>query len=166
MNARTSVKRHSISNSGCDSGSSSGVGARHKGSGLSQQGGGYLDNCIYSEISLSEKKTANTILSELKEMGLRDDLLMMAEKVGADKFVQIWQAFDYMYAGEIEGRFRVSFPSFNKYLKFQRNEYIREKSIQGVQASTIQRELKTLGYNVSPPTVRRWCNKYRQVNSA
>lgn len=162
MNARTSVKRHSKSIVNDISGSSSRVGARHKGSGAPIEGGGYLDNCIYSEISLSEKKTATAILSELKEMGLRDDLIMMAEKVGADKFVQIWQAFDFIYAGEVEGRFRISFPSFNKYLKYQRNEYIREKSTQGVPASVIQRELKELGYNVSPPTVRRWCHKYRE----
>jgi len=155
MKARTDVKRHSISNMNR-------VGARHRRSDQSSRGGGYPDNCTYSEILKTEKKTAAIILAELKEMDLREDLIMMAEKIGGDKFVQIWQAFDYLYAGKSEGRFRVSFPSFNKYIKHQRNEYIKERACQNAETSTIQKELKALGYVVSRDTVRRWSKRYQK----
>jgi hypothetical protein len=148
MKARTDVKRHSISNMHR-------VGARHEGSDGSAGGGGYPDNCTYFEISATEKKTADVILAELKEMNLRDDLLLMAEKIGGDKFVQLWQVFDFMYAGQSEGRFRISFPSFNKYLKYQRNEFIKERVAQGADSAKIKKELSARGYNVSERTVSR-----------
>ena len=164
MTARTDIKRHSIVNQPDDRDPKRRVGARQRKMDTYPEGGGYLDNCIYSEISSGEKKTATIILSELKEMGLRDDLLMMAEKVGADKFVQIWQQFDSLYDGRNVGRFRVSFPSFKKYLKYQRNEFIREKANQGLPAVTIQRELYSLGFIIPESTVRRLCHKFKRVS--
>jgi len=160
MNARTDKKCNSNSIYTADLTPGHRVGARQRGSDRFPEGGGYPDNCIYSEILRAEKKSADIVLSELKEIGLREDLLLMAEKIGADNFLQMWQFLDCYYEARNSGRFRVAFPSFDKYKKYLRNQFIKSKISLGLSKMEIVKELRSIGFRVSERTVRRVKNAH------
>ncbi len=155
MNARTDKKRTSILIHQGKVTPGHRVGARHRDSPMPLGGGGYPDNCTFSEILKNEKKTADLILAELKEMGLRAELLSVAEKIGADNFLQVWQLLDSDCESLHRGELRVSFPRFTKYLRFQRDLFIKKRSEENKAADDIQKELAKNGFEISVRQVKR-----------
>jgi len=155
MNARTDKKRNSNSIYTGDLTPGHKVGARQRRSDRFPRGGGYPDNCIYFEILRAEKKSAGIIFSELREIGLRDELIQIAEKIGADNFLLMWHFLDCVHDAKNTGRFRVAFPSFDKYKKHLRNQFIKNKLSLGLSVADIVKELNAIGFKVSERTVWR-----------
>lgn len=155
MNARTEEKRTSILIHKGNVTPGHRVGARQRKSDPSLEGGGYLNFCSNSQLLKDEKKTAEIILAELREMGLRRDLLQVAEKIGADNFLQVWKILETSCTKMHNSEFRVSFPRFGRYVRFQRDLFIRKLADENKHPADIQKELLDNGFELSLRQVRR-----------
>jgi len=147
---RTSQRDDRVSSPGCD-----GVGARHRGSLASFQGGGYQNNCNSFEVLDWEKKSADEIFQELKEMGLRDDLLRLAQSVGADSFVRMWHFLSINYEQKDSARFRVYFPRFESYQKLLRDNLILNLHHQEQTPTQIKKHLSDKKIELSIRSIER-----------
>ena len=106
-----------------------GVGGWHKETPPPQGGGGYLDYCIISEHPCKGSRDAR--LDELRSVGLGPTWILVAERIGFDAFVVLWQTLHESTAEAQTGSIRVRIPGFGAWLRFQRNCYIRALAAEG-----------------------------------
>ncbi len=120
-----------------------GVGGRQEHSNLPQRGGGYLDVCTKTARGIYEKMLVDNRIDELKEYGLSEMWVEVAEAIGYDQFIHIWQILDkrnIQMGNQDNARMRV--PMFTRYMKFQRNKYIYHLSAENLTPKEIQATLK------------------------
>jgi hypothetical protein len=141
-----------------------GVGARHGGSVPGPGGGGYLDICTSAEF---QKKKAATPqkngaprdprLNDLRRIGLQSVWLDVAEEIGVDAFMRIWRIIDAApECAYNDTALRVPIRMYRVFLRFQRNQYIRELAGSGLSFSAIKRRVaRQLGEQVSIRHIKR-----------
>jgi len=115
-----------------------GVGARRTDTPPPPQGGGYLDVCTKNAACAS----ADPRMDELRKMRLNHIWLAVADVVGYDLFIDMWQLLDG-FAPEVEhcGRARITIPSFTHYARYQRNSLILSLHVDGKKPKDIRRVL-------------------------
>lgn len=141
-----------------------GVGARQGGSGTGPGGGGYLDICTTPE---SPKKKAappqkngarrDPRLVDLESIGLKSVWLDVAEEIGVDSFLRVWRIIDADPCCDYGGStLRVNIPLYRVFLRFQRNQYIRDLAARKNSPRAIQRRLlRQFGEMVSLRHIKR-----------
>lgn len=95
-------------------------------------------------------------------MGLRPAWVKVADAVGFDNFMVVWQTLS---ANQelLDARNRISTPSIETYVRFQRNNLIRSMASAGSTAKDICEELKrTHGIELSQASVNRVLLKMRE----
>lgn len=127
-----------------DSGAQSvGVGGRQDNTNAPQWGGGYLDVYPKSAKAFYKKMLTDNRMDDLRQHGLSDFWLEVAEAIGYDHFVSMWQILDKrnnnMNCKDSE---RIRVPFFSQFLKFQRNKYIVSLGGLGKKAEHIKYLLK------------------------
>lgn len=127
-------------------------------------GGGYLDICTSAEF---QKKKAATPqkngaprdprLNDLRRIGLQSVWLDVAEEIGVDAFMRIWRIIDAApECAYNDTALRVPIRMYRVFLRFQRNQYIRELSGAGLSFSAIKRRVaRQLGEQVSIRHIKR-----------
>ena len=131
---------------------SEGVGVRQEYRHPSGEGGGYLNICTDSEVSLSVQ------LRELAMMGISKTWLKVAEEVGISTFLKVWQVLDQQaeQGAEINSSIRVTVPQFDKYVRYQRNQVIRTMAREGKSSVDIQKHLRRkLNIDIHIRTIQR-----------
>jgi hypothetical protein len=142
-----------------------GVGARHPYTPLCGEGGRYLDTCtepVFFEKNF--KKSEDQRINELREMGLGYKWLQIAETIGFDNFMSIWAILD---ADNINNsdipseRVRIWVPTFNRYLRYQRNRYILARAAdKDANPDDIKKEIrKLLGESLSLAHIKKIMGK-------
>jgi hypothetical protein len=80
--------------------------------------------------------------------------MAVALQVGFDAFMSLWLVL--MREGHVDDRNRVVVPNYSRYLRFQRNQLIRELDEEGLSADQIRLEVKKLtGQDLDITHVRR-----------
>jgi len=108
-----------------------GVGGRQEQTPADPGGGGYLDNCtdFKNRVSRERADAANDPrLADLRNYGLNSRWLTVASIIGFDEFMAMWQMLDEIAcrrSGDDTAEIRFRLPRFKKYLKHQRNLYIK-----------------------------------------
>lgn len=131
-----------------------GVGARHAPLHGPQGGGGYLNECIGSEVPIGDWDALK--IRELETMGLPQVWLDIARLTGYETFVEIWRrmdmatetgAFKRIDGGMIEMQLR----GFKSFKRFQRNRFIESLAMSGMNVDQIRYEVLTkLGEKLTP----------------
>jgi len=122
---------------------SAGVGGRQEHRCTPNRGGGYLDICKKSEKAIYEKMLNDSRIDELKAHGLSDTWIEVAEDIGYDQFIRIWQILDKKNINKgHHDNARIRIPIFAQFLKFQRNKYILHLSEIGHSPEEIKNILK------------------------
>lgn len=123
-----------------------GVGGRQSRDPLPTWGGGYLDICTDSRFQKTAPAgAADPRLDELRQIGLPYRWLQVARAIGVDAFLVVWQILDQenhdATGQQISARVRV--PMFSRYLKFQRNRYVRTLAESGRSPAEIRELVRT-----------------------
>ena len=122
-----------------------GVGGRHAPLPLRRRGGGYQHICTLSNFGQSvEKNLRDPRMNELREMGVQQHWLKIAEELGVDAFLKIWRILDreaQAYDSCGNGRLLVPMRLYSTYLRYQRNRYINALHGMGMPPSAIQKTL-------------------------
>lgn len=153
-----------------------GVGARQASPAAPAGGGGYLDECSPSEIfGRAEKFFAKiakvvaaggspdqvreaTMLAELADMGLPGVLLQVAEAIGFDAFMKVWQLLDTApeLLDESGSGIQLRMPRFRAWRRYQRNRYIETLAGMGYDTGEIKDAVRRqLGEEISNRHTRR-----------
>lgn len=131
--------------------STGGVGARQESPPAPARGGGYLDICSVSEARFPARMGRD----ELRRMGLSRMWLDVADVVGPEQFLRVWQVID-QHAAEDYGNLRIRIPRFSRFLRFQRNRYIRTLAQAGYSVAEIQQRVqRELGASLHVESVRK-----------
>ena len=112
-----------------------GVGARHKDHFQSQEGGGYLDNC--TDFEIFEKKSRDPRLDELDDMGVGGFWRDMANEIGFDAFMVVWERLSGQAASRDDGN-RVYVPRFDAFMRYQRNRFLLSLASTGLKSKEIR----------------------------
>jgi len=147
MDVQKEEKRSSFSNYTKSISFSSGVGVRQERMHNAVKGGGYLNNCNDSELSLLD----------LQKMGIPYVWQQVAKSIGVLAFLEMWQTLDSMADTGVEhnGSLRVSIPNFDKVKRWQRNNRIAELLQQGLSPKCVQKLLKSDGIEISIRSIYR-----------
>lgn len=131
------------------------VGGRQECLRLAPRGGGYPDICMPTDAALSAPaRAADPRLAELRRVGLPRIWISVAQAIGFDAFVAMWRVL--MQGGHIDERCRVVVPNYSKYLRFQRNQLVRQLILDGYGVQEIQAQLlQTTGETLSEYHIRR-----------
>lgn len=118
-----------------------GVGGRQDRDPPRRGGGGYLDICTISGLPLGRAR-ADSRVDELREMGLSPVWRQVAERVGYETFLVVWQVLDQASKESqnwnYKGCIRLNMPSFKRFLKRQRNLWIQQLAAEGYTGQQIQ----------------------------
>lgn len=122
-----------------------GVGGRQEAAPRAAGGGGYLDICGAPGFKRTAAAAfpADPRLDELRQIGLPYRWLQVAQSIGVDAFLITWQILDQENrdgGGGARARFRV--PMFSRYLRFQRNRYVRTLAESGKRVHEIQQSVR------------------------
>ena len=122
-----------------------GVGGRQQSAHPPPQGGGYLPICNASGAPLPARAAAATDrrLAELREMGLHPVWIVVAATIGWEAWVRQWEVFD-ANAELLDGRNRITLPSFETYRRFQYNESIRTLLRAGLSAEDVREKMQQI----------------------
>lgn len=129
----------------CHGGVSQGVGGRHKGEGPPVGGGEYLDVCAKTADPLKgpKKFARDPRLNELREMGLAGHWVDIAESIGVDNFVTVWQILDQAdHIEDVGSGLRVWVPRYKLFLRYQRNRLIQSLAQSGESVKKIRAIIK------------------------
>ena len=131
-----------------------GVGARHKETKIPVGVVGYLDN--YTKSDFSEKSFFDDPrISELREMGLSRHWVDIAESIGFDSFITVWQKLSD-HDDARSSKCTIYVPKFAGWLKYQRNRVIISLRSSGKGYTEIQEIIKSeLGETVSIAHIKR-----------
>ena len=120
------------------------MGARHRGSPPAVGGGGYPDICISEEPPVGgDHKNArgrDPLMDELREMGVGHLWLQVAEGIGAEAFIEIWEILDRALGDAVRRDAYV--PNYSTYTAYQRNRFIQALSAAGHGTQEIRRMVK------------------------
>ena len=138
-----------------------GVGGRHKQTNPPGGGGGYQD--IYPESdALGEKKIFSINdrrLDELYLIGLPKLWLTVAEQIGFDSFMVMWQILDGS-PSDLDDLNRAYIPKMSRWRRYQRNQFIAALSAEGLQPRDIQARVATdLCETITASHIMRIINK-------
>lgn len=129
------------------------VGGRQSNPSPRPWGGRYLDICTLFEVS--EKKSRDPRLDELREMGLNGFWRSLAEQIGYDAFMLVWAAMSDQ-ASQCDDGHRLYIPSFESYLRYQRNRYILALANSGSRPKEIkQRVVEDLNEDIHEMHISR-----------
>lgn len=143
-----------------------GVGGRQSQEPATEGGGGYLNECTPPEVRQRRTKKnfakfpANSqldpreaaLLSELDAMGLSRVMLQIAQTIGFDNFMAMWQILDGSPELWIESESGISvrLQRLSTYKRFQRNRFIEAMAAMGKTQLEISRSVtRDLGEKVS-----------------
>jgi hypothetical protein len=121
-------------------------GARQGIEGAPPSGGGYSDECSSPNAAVGRAGAgADPRIEELRRMGIGRPWAAVARAIGFDAFVEMWRVLDSM-PDVVDERHRVCVPSFRTFLRFQRNQVIRDLDARGHSpgqiAQTLRRDLR------------------------
>lgn len=149
---------------------SAGVGARRMKSPLPTQGGGYPNICIKNRTAGSEKIARDPRIDELRRAGLSWRLVAIADAVGYETFVELWQMLSLLYESsdlERTSCVRIVIPHIRKLEKIQRNNYIYALHEQGLNAREIRELLRRkTGITISCRQICRLINRRLRMMEA
>lgn len=141
--------RNSITRMEPDHDSGQGVGARQGSTDTSPDGGGYQDICTGTDVR------ARAFVTELRRMGLSRMWLEVAALVGPEQFIDLWQIIDH-HSTEDYGNLRIRIPRFRRYMRYQRNRYIRSLASIGLKPQEIRARIeRELGEQLHVEHVRK-----------
>ena len=122
-----------------------GAGGRQQSAPPPPQGGGYLPTCNASGAPVTARAAAATDrrLAELREMGLHPVWIVVAATIGWEAWVRQWEVFD-ANADLLDGRNRITLPSFETYRRFQYNESIRTLLRAGLSAEDVRERMQQI----------------------
>ena len=126
-----------------------GVGGRHGYMSSPGWGGGYLDNYTPPGPLLEARKkiALDPRIEELRQMGLNRHWITLAEQLGFDAFMVVWDTLAEM---PTRGTQLVLVPKKSLYLRYQRNRLIQALADAGKKSPEIHQELKQItGHKVS-----------------
>ncbi|PHS25942.1 MAG: hypothetical protein COA83_04580 [Methylophaga sp.] len=124
-----------------------GVGARHMDGNNHQWGGGYLDIC--TDLEVSKKNSRDPRLDELADMGIGGFWRSLADDIGFDAFMVVWNSLSCHASGGDDGH-RVYIPRYDAFMRYQRNRMILSLSSTGLKARDIrERVISDLREHVS-----------------
>jgi hypothetical protein len=130
------------------------VGARHRSTHPPAGGGGYQDTCnkpvavVDGSVKIFREKLKPTI-EDLKEIGLSGKWLEIAERVGIDMWLDIWQILDRENVGQpsiLRSSTRLRVPMYVNYVRYIRNRYIHEMTDAGKPRDEILRNIKQANF--------------------
>lgn len=135
--------------------SESQVGARQAPLRLPGGGGGYQD--VYTSRGAAvgaPAPAADPRLAELRRVGLPRIWIAIAQAIGFDAFMAAWQIL--MQHGHVDDRNRVVVPNLQRYLRFQRNQLIRQLVAEGCGIEEVQEHVReATGEILSESHIRR-----------
>lgn len=145
-------------------GDNNGVGGRHRSTPSPARGGGYQD--IYRDLRTALcaarencARGADVTIDDLRALGLSGKWLEIAERVGPETWLQIWEILDRENIDQpppCRDRIRMWVPSYSKFLKFVRNRTIFQLAKDGHAPDAISRAIGKTGFDpVSPDQVRK-----------
>jgi hypothetical protein len=131
------------------------VGARQAALRLSPPGGGYQDVCNTSNAALSAPAAAaDPRVAELRRVGLPKVWIRVAQEAGYDAFMVMWRVL--MQGGHVDDRCRVVVPNYSRYLRYQRNQLVRQLIADGHGIPEIQHQVEqSTGETISEYYIRR-----------
>lgn len=129
----------------CLPGFEGGVGGRQTDPPSAPRGGGYQDVCTALDFKKidPEKNSGDPRLRDLEQIGIRRVWLDIAATIGVDNFLAVWQHLDADPVTHAGNSLSVRLPlkSFDSWLRYQRNSYIRTLARQGYSAQEIRLKL-------------------------
>ena len=133
------------------------VGGRQQEAQPSRQGGGYLDVCNEDRTEGSKKIARDPRIEELRRAGLSWRWVSIAEEIGYESFVVLWQMASHLFAysdPERPSSVRMLMPHVGMLDRIQRNKVIL--SMREEDPKEIQRYLKDVaGVTISVKQIRR-----------
>lgn len=101
-------------------------------------------------------------LAELREIGLGQHWLRVAEEIGVDNFLATWNILSRDDRVQDDCG-RVHIPSISTYLRYQRNRVIGTMAADGSTASEIRHALKgRLGYDLTERYIRKLIREWKE----
>ncbi|MGR2663092.1 hypothetical protein ACUXVY_16035 [Chromobacterium haemolyticum] len=121
-----------------------GVGGRHRQGQPLAGGGGYLDDCPFSEFPDGAKKNRarDPRLDDLRRMGMHHSWQRVAEEIGMDAFLVMWRILDAEDQWRHpKGGLELTLRRYKSYEHFQRDMYIFQLRQAGVSIVEIREKL-------------------------
>jgi len=98
-------------------------------------------------------------LAELRALGLNRTLMAMAERIGFEPFMAVWEVLSSSEQ-VMENGHRLLVPAYSTYLRYQRNLLIRQLREDGLTPAQIAHEvLVRTGQKITPGWVQRMLEK-------
>ena len=130
-------------------------------------GGGYLSSRTAPNLRIAAAADRDARLDELRELGLTAIWIEVAESIGYDAFMRLWQILDREFdrTDPAPGVFiRVQLRRYSSYLRFQRNRYIESLADAGLSTNEIHRRLRAdLCETVTPGHIGRIARRVRRL---
>ncbi len=120
------------------------VGGRQQALRLAPGGGGYQNVCTAPGDAVgapaAPAPTTDPRIAELRRVGLPRIWIALAQAIGFDAFVVAWQTL--MRHGHVDDRNRIVVPNLQRYMRFQRNQMIRQLVADGFGIDEVQQKVK------------------------
>lgn len=131
------------------------VGGRQRPLRLPAGGGGYQNVHTPTGAAVGARRAAaDPRLAELRRVGLPRIWITIANAIGFDAFMAQWQIL--MQHGHVDDRNRIVVPNLQRYMRFQRNQLIRQLVLDGLCLDEIrQRVQEATGEMLSESHIRR-----------
>jgi hypothetical protein len=134
------------------------VGGRQPGLRLAPRGGGYQDICTASGPAFGSPPPGAAAddprIAELRRVGLPRIWITAAQAIGYDAFMVLWRVL--MSAGHVDDRCRVVVPNYARYVRYQRNQLIRQLVADGFDVDEIrERVAGATGETLTESHIRR-----------
>ncbi len=142
-------RRSSISEMKDRSTGSEGVGARHKDHHHPTRGARYQDVYIENRAEGSKNRARDPRIDELASSGLSWKWISIAEAIGYDDFLMMWQLVSILFADADSSKtstIRIWMPTYEKMKRLQRDKLIKELA-ETMDCDGINKELKALGFD-------------------
>ncbi len=128
---------------------------------LSHVGGGYLSICMPFEFSLPDDKKnfRDPRIGQLEAMGMRRTFIKVAEAIGFEAFMTMWQIFDADPSLRDQGpsAMRIVMRPYSAWQRFQRNRFIEQLLAMGLTDDEVsQRLAKQFDIEFEAISVRRF----------
>lgn len=131
------------------------------------RGGGYPNICTASEVRRAKRAAGaprDPRLDDLRAARLGPVWLRVAERIGFEAFMQVWQTLS-SFPGVGDDRNRVYVPCIEKFLATQRNLLMRELIAQGLSSTQIRQELvRRLGAAPALNTITKAMSRVRRAS--
>lgn len=115
-----------------------GVGARQGTPARPGRGGGYLDECMPSQLSSDAR------FRELEEMGLPGIWLTLAHAIGYDHFMTMWRVLDAAQEmhSESGSMIELQMRRYSSFKRYQRNRFVETLVDMGLSDTAIKERLR------------------------